>query len=314
MATQQIGVAGLTVEARTWYEKQLLSRNVPDAQHEKFGMKKAIPANGGDRISIRQFTRPANQTTALVEGTPPSALNPTVAETIISVAIYGAYMLGSDKLKAQAIDPQLSEWSAVFSELMYQSRDIITRNAINAGTNVQYASTGSVRSSVASGDSLAWEDLRAARRNLKAADAPPHSDGKYEAIIRPRVMEQLLGDTNVVNALQYAGVRGDGNDLFKGTISVLLGIRFNETSNASTFSGLGQSAGFVEGTLFCGKDAYAVTEFNEFSSEIIFHDLGSSGVTDPLNQVWSLGFKTALGVGIVDQARLLRVESWSTGA
>lgn len=34
MVTQQIGVAGLTKEARTWYETTLQGRNVPDFLHE----------------------------------------------------------------------------------------------------------------------------------------------------------------------------------------------------------------------------------------------------------------------------------------
>lgn len=33
MATQQIGVAGLTKEARLWYETVLQGRNVPDFLH-----------------------------------------------------------------------------------------------------------------------------------------------------------------------------------------------------------------------------------------------------------------------------------------
>lgn len=314
MATQQIGVAGLTKEARLWYETVLQGRNVPDFLHENFGWKVSIPANGGDRISIRQFTRPAAQTTVLTEGTPPSALNPTVGETVISVAQLGAYILGSDKLMAQGIDPQLTNWSEVFSELMRDSRDQYIRGLINTGTNVNYNGGGTARSSVASGGSLGWTDLRTARKTLKNSDVPPVVDGKYAAIIRPVVMSQLFADSTVINALQYAGPRSSDNPLFAGAVTELLGIRFFETSNASTFSGLGQSASFVEATLFVGKNGYAVTDADELTSQIIFHDIGSSGVTDPLNQVWSLGFKTAVGAAIVDSNRVLRVESWSTGS
>lgn len=89
MATQLIGVTGLTVETRTWYEKVLLGRNEPDYLHERFGMKKSVPARGGKTISLRRFTRPAAATTALTEGTPPSATNPTVAEITVSLAQYG---------------------------------------------------------------------------------------------------------------------------------------------------------------------------------------------------------------------------------
>jgi N4-gp56 family major capsid protein len=317
MVTGQLGVAGMTAEARTWFEKQLQSRNVPDFLHEKYGKKVNIPAHGGNRVSIRQFnslTGGATVLTALTEGTPPAVTNATVSETIISVAILGAYMYGSDVLAKQGIDPQLSEWSAVFSDMMYDARDRYVRGFITAGTNVAYVGGGAVRSSVASGAALGWTDLRTARKILKNANAPAYEGGKYAAIIRAVVMSQLFADSTVVNALQYGGPRGDENDLFKGSITTLLGISFNETSNAVTFSGLAQSAGFVEATLFCGKDGYAVTNFDSMSSEIIFHDIGSSGIVDPLNQAWSLGFKTGVGAGIIDQARVLRYESWSTGS
>lgn len=314
MATQQLGVAGLSVEARAFYDKTLQSRNTPDFRHEQFGWKKAIPTRNGNKISVRQFTRPAAATTALTEGTPPSATNPTIAETIISVAVYGAFMYGSDVVETQTIDPQLAEWTAVFSEMMFDTRDIITRNAINAGTNVAYVGAGAARSSVASGAALGWTDLRTARKILKNANVPAYEDGRYAAIIRPVVMSQLFADSSVVNALQYAGPRTSENDLFKGAVTTLLGINFYETSNASTFSGLGQSASFVEATLFTGKEAYVVTGYDAMASDTIFHGTGSSGIVDPLNQAWSLGFKTALGVGILDQSRLLRYESWSTGS
>ncbi len=263
---------------------------------------------------MRQFTRPAAQTTVLTEGTPPSALNPTVAETILSIAQLGAYILGSDKLMAQGIDPQLTNWAEVFSELMRDSRDQYIRGLINTGTNTAYVGGGTVNSSVASGNSLGWTDLRTARKLLKAQNAPPVVDGKYAAIIHPRVMSQLFADSSVVNALQYAGPRTSDNPLFAGAVTELLGIRFFETTNATTFSGLGASASFLETTLFVGKNAYAVTDADELTSQIIFHDIGSSGVTDPLNQVWSLGFKTAVGANIVDQNRILAYFSWSTGS
>lgn len=314
MATQQLGVAGLTKEARVWYEKILQDRNTPDWRHEQFGMQRSIPSRGGNNISIRQFTRPAAATTALVEGTPPAATNPTVGETIISVGQYGAYMLGSDVVQTQAIDPQLTEWTAVFKEMMSDTRDKIVRSAINTGTNVAYSNGATVRSGLASGSAynLAWADLRNARKILKGADAPYFSDNKYFSIIHPDVVKNLFADTTVVNAFSYAGARTNENPLFRGELGDLQGIRFYESTNATTFSGLGQSAGFVYATLFGGKDGYVVTEYDAEGpggSQIIFHDVGTSGVNDPLNQVWSLGFKTALGAGIIDQARLLRYES-----
>ena len=69
-------------------------------------MKKSIPAGTGKIISLRRFERLTGSTSTLTEGTPPSATNPTVSEVTATIAQYGAYMLGSDVLETQAIDPQ----------------------------------------------------------------------------------------------------------------------------------------------------------------------------------------------------------------
>jgi N4-gp56 family major capsid protein len=289
----------------------LQDRNTPNFVHEQFGLSKNIPSRGGNNISIRQFTRPAASLTALVEGTPPSATNPTVTQTIISVAQYGAYMLGSDVVETQAIDPQLAEWTTVFTELKNDTRDKVIRNAMAAGTTVNYTNGATVRSGIGSGSAynLSWADIRAARRSLRTNDVPYYSNNTYYGIIHPDVSRNLFADTTVVNASQYAGPRTGDNPLFTGQLPDLMGIRFFETTNATTFSGLGGSAGFVYATTVGGKGAYAVTTYDADSDAIIFHGAGTAGPLDPLNQFWSLGFKTALGAGIIDQTRMVRIES-----
>src|SRR5687767_1945888 len=232
MATQQIGVAGLTLEARTWYDKVLLGRNDPDWRHEQFGMKKSIPSRGGNNIQMRQFNRIPANTTALVEGTPPSATNPTVSAVTISVAQYGQFMLGSDVVETQAIDPQLTEWTEVFSATMKDTRDLVVRGFITAGTNVAYGGGGAVRSSVASGSTFGWAEIRNARRILKGANAPYLADNKYGVIIHPDVVRNTFADTTVVNAFQNAGSRTGENPLFKGELGDLQGLRFYESTNA----------------------------------------------------------------------------------
>src|SRR2546422_928151 len=146
MATQQLGAAGMTVETRTFYDKVLLSRTIPDFVHRNFGVQKTIAPNSGKIISLRRYERPAANQTALVEGTPPSATNPTVSEVTATISQYGTYMLGSDLLEWQSIDPTITEFVKVFGEQMQDSLDRVARDIINAGTNVAYAGTATVRS------------------------------------------------------------------------------------------------------------------------------------------------------------------------
>ncbi len=108
-------------------------------------------------------------------------------------------MLGSDLLEWQAIDPVVTEMTQVFGENLQDTLDQLTRNVINAGTTVAYASTATVRSGLASGFHLSWAELRNARRLLKNQDVLPLDDGKYAAIIHPDVVRDLFSDSNVVN-------------------------------------------------------------------------------------------------------------------
>lgn len=102
------------------------------------------------------------------------------------------------------------------------------------------------------------------------------------------------------------------NPLTTGALGDLLGIRFYETTNATTLSGLGQSARDIWETLFIGREAYAVVELNADTARTYFKPRGSSGITDPLDQVWSLGWKAAFTAVILDNNRILRYESAAT--
>ena len=319
MAVQQLGVAGMTLETRTFYDKVLLSRTIPNFVHRNFGVQKSIAGASGNIISFRRFTRPSAQTTALTEGTPGTALNPTVTSITATIAQYGAYMLGSDLLEWQAIDPVVTEFTQVFGENLQDTLDQITRNVINAGTTVAYASTATVRSGLASGMNMSWAELRNARRLLKNQDVLPLDDGKYAAIVHPDVVRDLFSDSNVTNSFQYAFTRTGGeagggtaeNPLSTGALGDLLGIRFYETTNATITGSLGQSGGQVYGTLFVGKEAYAVIELSSDTARTYFKPRGSSGINDPLDQIWSLGWKAAFVAVILDQNRIVRYESRS---
>ena len=52
-----------------------------------------------------------------------------------------------------------------------------------------------------------------------------------------------------------------------------------------------------------------VIELNADTARTYFKPRGSSGVTDPLDQVWSLGWKAAFTAVRLDENRILRYES-----
>lgn len=316
MAVQTLGAAGMANEARTFYEMQLLTRRIPDFYHNEFGMTVNIPRGNGINANLRRFARPGAQTTALTEGTPPTALNPTIEVVTLTVSQYGGYMLGSDILEWQAIDPIVTGFTQAFGDDLQDTRDQITRNVINAGTNKQFAGTATGRTAESSGMYLTFAELREARATLRGDDARPIrsgiSAGRFAAIVHPDTVRDLLGDTTIQSVFQYAVNRGapqgGNNPLQTGELGDLIGFRFYETSNATIRSSAGMSGADVYQTLLIGDEAYAHATLTAANSEIIFHEKGSSGITDPLNQAWSLGWKIAHTAKILDELRILSIE------
>ena len=65
--------------------------------------------------------------------------------------------------------------------------------------------------------------------------------------------------------------------------------------------------------LAIARDAYGVTEIDGDALQTYYHKPGSSGsVSDPLNQVGSLGWKVTFTSELLNQAWLVRIESGAT--
>lgn len=137
MAMDLLGVAGWTVENKTFYEKKLLMRAVPNFVYTGWGIQKPVPTNIGNSIEWRRLNRPSATTTALTEGTPPSVTNTTWVSVTATVQQYGAYQQLSDVALRQSIDNVLSESVDMYGEHMADSIDRVARAILVAGTNVE---------------------------------------------------------------------------------------------------------------------------------------------------------------------------------
>lgn len=70
---------------------------------------------------------------------------------------------------------------------MKEALDLVTRDILNGGTNVQYASTSLSRGAVGSGQYLSLTELRRVKRTLLSANAKPVArEGKFVTICHPR--------------------------------------------------------------------------------------------------------------------------------
>lgn len=318
MAAERIGVTGMTNENRIFYEKQLLSRAVPLMVHTGWGLKKSIPARGGNSLNFRRFERPTVATTAIPEGSPPAATALTVAAVNLTVQQYGAWDRFSDVLDKQGIDDFVQGASGAFGEQMGMTLDVLARDVLVAGTNVTFAGGAGSRGAISQAAAyfMSATLLKRAQRELLAAAARPipKAGGNFVTWMHPDTWDDLLNDTLIQNALQYAGMRGDNNPLFTGSTFDYAGIRILRTSNARVFGSAGLSSatnGFppTYATVVAGEEAYGEVEFGAMNAQLIVQPIGSGGASDPLKQYGTVGWKASYGAVRLNESFLYRIES-----
>lgn len=306
MTTELYATAGLTVEGRRWYEKQLLIRAIPKFTYNNYTRKKDIPRHGGHNIQFREFTRITTSTATLTEGTPPGETNATFREVNLTISQYGQFAYLSDVAILQSQDDLLREYSANFGEAMGDAIDQLARTAFVAITTVQFASTAATRGAVGSGMTLTAAEIRESVRTLRRANAPERQEGGYVAIIHPDTWFDFIGDSDVVNAYQNAGPRGESNPLFTGDLFRWMGVTFDVTSNAAKVNAIsgraspGLSGAAIYQTVVFGDQVVGATALSAQTASLHMKPLGAGGTQDPLDQFATVGWKAPYVAGVLN--------------
>ena len=303
----------LTPEMQTYYADYLIDLAEPELVHDQFGQKRDIPANGGKIIQFRQFDPLPELTEPLTEGVTPDGQSINVKKVESTVQQYGGYVTLSDMLVMTAVDNNILQATKAIASQAGRTLDTITREILNAGTNVQYAD-GSVSSRAAltytdkdNNHNLTVEAVKKAVRYLESQDAPK-INGYYVGIIHPHVKYDLMSDPDWKRPHEYT----DTDGLYAGEIGELYGVRFVESSRAKVFKGAGAGGADVYATLIIADDAYGVTEITGGGLEHIVKPLGSAGSADPLNQRSTVGWKGMKTAEILVPQYLMRIETTAT--
>lgn len=326
MATQLIGAGGATVQLKlTKFDKRLIGRLRAENHFNKFGQMASVGRGQGKSINFRRMesiyaagvansAAAGSAPTALTEGTPGAAIDATWSEVAATLSQYGQYVLYSDLLDTQALDDYSGEATDNLSEAMTDALDLLTRDILVAGTNVQYASIALTRggaSGVGSGMRLNLAELRESKRTLKNNNVKPirKEGGKYVVITGPDSMYDLESDSNITNYFKDVTLKEANQELFNVSFKDLpLGFRIYETTNVRKFVDAGLSSADVHVTHVLGEGAYGVVDYEALPARIIRKPRGSAGTNDPLDQVASIGWKAGHAAVILDQARHVRIE------
>ena len=303
----------LSPEMKTFYEKDLIEYAEADLIHDQFAEKYPIPKGSGKTIEFRKFTPLAKALTPLTEAVTPNGQSLDVSAITATIAQYGGYVSLSDLLKLTTIDNVIVQTTKLLGSQAGRTLDTVTREVINAGTNVIYAPAGSTavnaRTGVAATSLLTLDVIRQASLKLRRYNAPTF-DGSYIAIVHPDVAMDIRSLAGWIDWVKYT----DPSHLFNGEIGKIENIRFIENTEAKIWSQAGASSGNVYATNFIGRGAYATTELEGGGLEMIVKQNGSAGTEDPLNQRSTIGWKATKVARILIPEYLVRVESSSSNA
>ena len=302
--TQTTLTGDLSPEMKVFYSDYLIDNATPKLVHDQFGQKHPIPKNGGKTIEFRKFSPLPKALTPLTEGVTPDGQSLTVTTIEATVAQYGNYVTLSDVLMLTAIDPMLVQATKLLGNQAGATLDTITREVLNAGTNVQYAGGVTSRGAVAA--KLTVDEIKRAVRALKTQNADKIGDS-YVAIIHPDCTYDLQSDPEWQRVKDY-----DPSDWYEGEIGRIHGVRFVETTEAKVWEKAGSDSKTVYSTLVLADNAYGVTEITGGGLEHIVKQLGSSGTADPLNQRATAGWKAIKTAERLVEQFMVRIESISS--
>ncbi len=308
----------LSVQMKTHYDKDLLDNAEPQLVHRQFGQKRPLPKNSGKTIEFRSFSQLPKALTALTEGVTPNGRSIQANNITADIAQYGDYVEVSDLLEMTTYDPIILETNKLLGSQAGRTLDTITRNEINAGTNVIYQPKEDgtevlSRSTLDATCLLTIDTIFDAAAVLKAKNAPK-IDGSYVAIIHPYVAKDFMIANRDAGTWIDVNKYSNATKIFEGELGKVGGVRFVESTEAKVWAGDDSNAPeglAVFSTLVIGEGAYGVTDLEGGGLQMFVKQLGSAGSADPLNQRATIGWKATTTSKILAEDFMVRIESTS---
>lgn len=237
MTNTTINTLQTTQLNKTFYDRQLLESARTRFVHAKFGQMRPIPRNSGKRAEFRRWNLfDANAAMkALEEGVTPSGQSLSQSNVEALVSQYGAYVEVSDLLDMTGYDQVITESAELLGEQLGTVVEWVTRDAMNAGNNVQRAGGKTTRAALTADDKLTVDEIRKAVRTLKRAKARPFCEDErkphFICICSPDATYDLQNDALWQDVSKYSNAEA----IYSGEIGRLFGVVFVESTEAKVF-------------------------------------------------------------------------------
>ena len=311
---------------------------LPELVASKFGSQQGVPNNTGDQIKFTYFEFFPVSGIPTVEGITPASLPLVRRNVTLTLLQYLTWTPITDWTVDLHPDNIMTPILKNLATWMAQTVELVTLNALLAGTNVLYAN-GSSRTTVLAPISRAMVGrvneiftVNAAKKIKEIMSASLKVSttsiaASYVAFITPACEDDVRHCTNFKPVSMYSNPQG----ALPNEIGNVEGVRFvtcnflkyysaastNATSTtyrsagADTSAAAGGSAGYpdVHPVLFISQDAYACANLNKTKSgQVILKKPGVGDSGDPGGQRGTAAIKFWFGAQILTDLYLIRGE------
>lgn len=291
-----------------YYDKVFLERAKLMLVHEVGAQIKRLPRNSGATIKWNRMTPLAVATTALTEGTTPTAVAMSTTAVSATAVEYGNWTQTSDFYEVTSIDAGLKEQVDVMGQNAGETIDTLIRNELDGGGTAQVVN-GLAVSAVTATDIIDGVELRKAVRTLKLNKAMPFDGQHFYGIVPVSVSADLRGDSEWLDAHRYVTPENIKN----GEIGRLHGVKFFETNNEMVTADAGSGNVDVYSTFIFGKNAYGTVDLaGQGGPRVIVKNPSKGDTSNPLDLYSTVGWKAHFVAKVLNSAWLIELKSASS--
>lgn len=320
---------------QAWYNKVYLSVAMPKLVHDQLGMPTTLPQGNGEQVVWRRWAKLAVDAIPLADGINPTGKAMAYENVVGTVYWYGDYVAITDVVQFMSPDKVLTIATKRLATQSAETKDVVTRDVINAGTNF-------LRISAAGATILTARDtvngvitavqLDTAITMLEGVDAeyfhPQMGASRntatepigpaYVAIVHPHVAHDLPSIDGWVPREKYAS----GGVAYPSEIGKYRNVRFITsthakrwvdsggsttvgTTAASKYRSTSGSKADVYSCLILAKEAFGTIKLKGASAT--YYD-PPGGNADPIHRKATAGWKGCWGAAILQDDYMVRIE------
>lgn len=281
------GASYLSALMQTWYDRLFVDTAKHWLIHEQGAQMRPVPQGEGKVLYFTQYTAPTIITAQLTEGDNPTEVGLSASTVSSTLSEFGSYTKISKLLKLTAVDQKMKTAVELMAQNAGESRDQMIRNkGLLLSNTDQFAGSGSALTDVGITDTLKASEVRKAVRTLKANKAMRYDDGFFLGKANPYTSYDLMGDDVWVNAHTYK----DGDNLYRGEIGKLHGVRFVETTNPSESVNGGTSNADLYHNPIHGKNAFGVSDLEGDAKKVYAKTPGAGDTSNPVDRYSTVGW------------------------